>query len=1250
MESTAIRGLVARGVALTTDDLPLDQARRIVAGHATARDILGLFEDDAVGQWWGLLGVTWDMESAETYADSTGLEESLAKWVDLATEDGDDYVSGEVAVVLVGVEPPELAQDDEQIWVPAGTRVVLTEIRYNAGRGWVSIPSSITVTSGLSLEAVISVAEQAMERAGLAGSTLVVPTGHQDDPGYQAAIQPLIERVRHLSGVAHLRVFASDYILDTDGGGAQAMYRGNAIVLRPVTNEMTLLHEVAHAMIDLVGERGHTEEFCRVASDLYAEHLSPAAGEMFWRLVSYSLSVTSATNPPGLDWCKVCGKRVIKRGTRWTHMRPMPSGPNDHNAVPGGVKKVGRIGVLYRGMTVVVPEGEPVNVQTLLAASQKDRRWGLGPHWTPDRSVAESFSCAQDPWPVPQLLERRPGVRDMPDPWYKGPRGTGISVVFEVMTEAEHDEAWSHGWVMVPSEKEVSLRPGVPMTLVSLSWFEDGRWVRGPMGISVTAAGPSWRAFADDPFWMTDGAVIITNAGARGRSYEVYDRGQQIASRHSLAEAKASIEGRYGPLQWEQRRAEPIEVLHYHFGPTEEFTEPTTYYTAELPDRSKIAMPWTLGPDEADRCTEAVLMQFGIFGRRPRNGLGVLEALMDNGWTYRAIEVDGAPFRGTVRSFYENPRFKTGRYYLASSGHAMAMIDGTLVDTEGKGPDGRRIIGAFEVWRKGETARVAALEVVYQERGTVGNNTHITYEEKGTVPIAVIADMKGVMGEVPGEHRNRRGEEWGAFKADIKTNGITNPIFITVDYGDRPRISEGNHRRDAAVEVGLSEVSVLVRYFGHAEQQGTLLERSTSRIAAFVPAAMHVVDEDTGGEIGDYCLPHGFAELAAMRAQGQKVSYFLHEEGIKPGTHCIVCVDERNSVIGARDLVLYHGTLAANIERIRRDGLTPPETVMGGAKWYMLTTSRGQAERYTMGRPDAVVLEYHIPETKVWEHGRTDTLLWPGDDNDVYGFECVNYAIKEPVPESYLVAVHPVSKTAAVDEVLLWRGDASWGSPEFTDAQDLLEAIEGDYGGLGQWWGDEKLGRFYGATDWTPPSGGDRMYSGAVVAVWWSRAVIRGDLDSMMSTPQHEGVTIEPGVQGRLDHAEVWTGEGWKRLGGSGMRVTADRSPRLYHGTMHDLEVGTILESGVVSGNWGNAGSLASNVVWLSDDPDDARSWAQQAIKEWAYRGQPVEGAGARVYEVEPMGEIREWAPPDHLARQGIHHYTTERARIVGIQ
>jgi hypothetical protein len=110
--------------------------------------------------------------------------------------------------------------------------------------------------------------------------------------------------------------------------------------------------------------------------------------------------------------------------------------------------------------------------------------------------------------------------------------------------------------------------------------------------------------------------------------------------------------------------------------------------------------------------------------------------------------------------------------------------------------------------------------------GAVGNKSHITRTESGHMPTAAIANLKGAAGEYPGQHRNRAGKDWEDFKKDIAANGIKDPIFITVDRGEEPKISEGSHRRDAAVELGLSKVPVEVKYFGHAEQQGTIVQRA----------------------------------------------------------------------------------------------------------------------------------------------------------------------------------------------------------------------------------------------------------------------------------------------------------------------------------------------------------------------------------------------------------------------------------------
>jgi hypothetical protein len=115
-------------------------------------------------------------------------------------------------------------------------------------------------------------------------------------------------------------------------------------------------------------------------------------------------------------------------------------------------------------------------------------------------------------------------------------------------------------------------------------------------------------------------------------------------------------------------------------------------------------------------------------------------------------------------------------------------------------------------------------EHVQEHEGRVGDPTHITRGERGLMPTSVLAAMPGVKGEVPGEHRNHQGARWDSFKTAY-AEGKMNPVFITVDHGEAPKLSEGNHRRDAAVELGHDYVPYEAKYYGHAEQQGLIHER-----------------------------------------------------------------------------------------------------------------------------------------------------------------------------------------------------------------------------------------------------------------------------------------------------------------------------------------------------------------------------------------------------------------------------------------
>jgi hypothetical protein len=108
--------------------------------------------------------------------------------------------------------------------------------------------------------------------------------------------------------------------------------------------------------------------------------------------------------------------------------------------------------------------------------------------------------------------------------------------------------------------------------------------------------------------------------------------------------------------------------------------------------------------------------------------------------------------------------------------------------------------------------------------GAEGSTRDITRIETGDVKINSISHLRGACGEIRGKHTRRHGKEWESFKNDIAEHGIIEPIFILKDPGEDAVIREGNHRLDAALELGLDTVPVEIRYFGHSEKTGLVAE------------------------------------------------------------------------------------------------------------------------------------------------------------------------------------------------------------------------------------------------------------------------------------------------------------------------------------------------------------------------------------------------------------------------------------------
>lgn len=111
------------------------------------------------------------------------------------------------------------------------------------------------------------------------------------------------------------------------------------------------------------------------------------------------------------------------------------------------------------------------------------------------------------------------------------------------------------------------------------------------------------------------------------------------------------------------------------------------------------------------------------------------------------------------------------------------------------------------------------------------------------------------------------------------------------------------------------------------------------------------------------------------------------------------------------DLILYHGTGADSVPHIQQNGLMHPPSV-SPAGWPMLTTSFDQAKAYAT-RDNPVVLEYHVPANltySLWRTHRTgeEPYLWDAQDHSAYDYPAQSYALKRPLPASFLHAVHSV--------------------------------------------------------------------------------------------------------------------------------------------------------------------------------------------------------------------------------------------------
>lgn len=102
--------------------------------------------------------------------------------------------------------------------------------------------------------------------------------------------------------------------------------------------------------------------------------------------------------------------------------------------------------------------------------------------------------------------------------------------------------------------------------------------------ISRTAM-PSWRGLVSRDIWNDAPAVVLVDKSGRRNTYEVYVQGKQVSREWLLADAKERAERDLGSLRWSRANTAQIRALHYWFGWTTEFTDPTIFYVGVPSDR-----------------------------------------------------------------------------------------------------------------------------------------------------------------------------------------------------------------------------------------------------------------------------------------------------------------------------------------------------------------------------------------------------------------------------------------------------------------------------------------------------------------------------------------------------------------------------------------------------------------------------------------------------------------------------------------
>ena len=190
---------------------------------------------------------------------------------------------------------------------------------------------------------------------------------------------------------------------------------------------------------------------------------------------------------------------------------------------------------------------------------------GLGNHWSLDPKVARDFAGT---------------AYQMPDGDF------AFSVVFTAEVDPRREDVLPNN-TYLGFEVEVSLPEGTPLVVTEVSWNLGQGWQTHRLSLPMRRVATSWRPLHTDDmahFERQHDAVIVTDRAGRNARFEVYIRGQVQMRLPTLGEAKEWVAERYGidVDSWRRILMPKEEAVHYWFGPTDEFTDPTVIYVADL--------------------------------------------------------------------------------------------------------------------------------------------------------------------------------------------------------------------------------------------------------------------------------------------------------------------------------------------------------------------------------------------------------------------------------------------------------------------------------------------------------------------------------------------------------------------------------------------------------------------------------------------------------------------------------------------